>query len=68
MDQSLLDGSISRLDCVSVVEPEPELHRAIYPPAEALRRARRLPPPRDLVDQDLSEEEWARFQEALAQE
>ncbi len=39
----------------------------IYPPEEALRHARPLPPPEELVDEDLSDEEWERFQEALAE-
>lgn len=40
---------------------------AIHPPDEALRRARALPPREDLVDEDLSDAEWERFQEALAE-
>ena len=39
----------------------------VYPPEEALRRARSLPPREDLVDPDLTEEERVRFQEALAE-
>ncbi len=39
----------------------------VYTPEEALRRARPLPPREDLVDEDLTEEEWTRFQEALAE-
>lgn len=52
---------------MSVVEPEGEPSVAVYPPEEALRRARPLPSREDLVDEDLTEEEWERFQEALAE-
>ncbi len=38
----------------------------VYPPEEALRRARPLPRREDLVIEDVPEEEWAAFQEALA--
>jgi len=50
-----------------VVEPQDEPSAPIYPPKEALRRARSLPPHEDLVVEDLSEEEWTQFQEALAE-
>jgi hypothetical protein len=39
----------------------------MYPPHEALRRARPLPPRDDLVFKDVSDEEWDAFQEALAE-
>jgi hypothetical protein len=52
---------------VSAAEPHEQPHVLIYPPDEALRKARPLPPREDLIDEDLSEEEWERFQEALAE-
>ncbi len=39
----------------------------IVPPAEALRRARRLPNPARLVVDDVSDEEWTAFRQALAE-
>ena len=39
----------------------------IYPPGEALRRARPLPSPEVLVIKDVTDEEWVAFQEALAE-
>ena len=56
-----------RLSGVSMAEPEREPSIVIYPPEEALRRAQPLPAREDLVDDDLTEEEWTRFQEALAE-
>lgn len=54
------------LHTVSTVEQpeEPSVH--IYPPDEALERARPLPPRDELVLEDVSDDEWAAFQEALA--
>ncbi len=40
---------------------------AFYPPAEALKSARPLPKREDLVIEDVSDEEWAAFLEALAE-
>jgi hypothetical protein len=37
-----------------------------YPPEEALRRARPLPSPEELRIEDLTDEEWTRFLEAIA--
>ena len=39
-----------------------------FPPYEALRRARPLPPGDQLVIEDRSDDEWAAFQQALAHE
>lgn len=39
----------------------------VYPPGEALRRARPLPRPEVLVTKDVPDEEWVAFQEALAE-
>lgn len=39
----------------------------VYPPEEALRRARPLPPREQLVVEGVSEDEWTAFQEALAE-
>lgn len=38
----------------------------VYAPAEALKRARPLPDRKDLVVEDVTDEEWQAFQEALA--
>jgi len=38
----------------------------IYPPDEAIKRARPLPSRERLVVEDVPEDEWAAFQEALA--
>ena len=37
----------------------------VYPPEEALKRARQLPPREQLVIDGVPDEEWAAFQEAL---
>jgi hypothetical protein len=39
----------------------------LYPPAEALRRARPLPPREELVIEGVSDEEWEAFHQALAE-
>ena len=44
---------------------EPEVRT--YPSEEALRRSRPLPKPKDLVVTDVPDDEWAAFQEALAE-
>jgi hypothetical protein len=40
---------------------------AVYPPDEALRRAQPLPPRERLVIEDVSQDDWTAFQEALAE-
>jgi hypothetical protein len=52
---------------VSTVEQPEEPTVKVYPPSEALKRARPLPPRDRLVIQDVPEEEWTAFQEALAE-
>jgi hypothetical protein len=49
----------------SVEQPEEPVVR-IYTPDEAIRRARPLPARGRLVIEDVSDEEWAAFQTALA--
>ncbi|HET7387613.1 MAG TPA: hypothetical protein VFJ19_13230 [Nocardioidaceae bacterium] len=39
----------------------------VRPPDEALRSARRLPPREHLVLEEVSDEEWAAFTEALTE-
>jgi len=51
---------------VSSVEQPEEPAVRIYPPDEAIKRARPLPPRDRLVIEDVPDEEWAAFQEALA--
>lgn len=38
-----------------------------YPPDQALQRAQPLPPHQDLIIEDVSDDEWAAFQEAIAE-
>lgn len=38
-----------------------------YPPELALQRARPLPPRENLVIEDVSDDDWTAFQEALAE-
>lgn len=52
---------------MSAAEPHEQPHVQVYPPEEALRNARPLPPREDLVDEDLTDEEWTALQEALAE-
>ncbi len=49
----------------SVERPEEPVVRT-YPPDEAIRRARPLPPRDRLIIEDVPEDEWAAFQAALA--
>jgi hypothetical protein len=51
---------------VSTLEQPQELPLPVYPPDEALHRARPLPRPDDLVVEDVPDDEWAAFMEALA--
>jgi len=50
----------------TVEEPEEPTIR-VYPPVEALKRARPLPPRDQLVVEDVTDDEWKAFQEALAE-
>jgi hypothetical protein len=52
---------------VSTVEQPKEPRVRVYPPDEALKRARPLPPRGRLVIEDVSDEEWKAFEEALAE-
>lgn len=59
-------GSI--LDLVTIAEqPDDEPRVGVYPPEEALRRARPLPPRERLVLDGVPDEEWAAFQQALSE-
>lgn len=51
---------------MSSVEQSEEPVVRTYTPDEAIKRARPLPPRDRLVIEDVSEEEWAAFQAALA--
>lgn len=52
---------------VSIAE-QPESPRVrLYPPDEALQRAQPLPPRERLVIEDVSQDDWTAFQEALAE-
>jgi len=52
---------------VSTVERPDEPTVRVYSPDEAVKRARALPPRERLVIADVPDDEWAAFQEALAQ-
>jgi hypothetical protein len=53
-------------DVATVEQPdEPRVH--VYPPDEALKRARPLPRRDEFVIVDVPDDEWAAFQEALAE-
>ncbi len=52
---------------MSTVEQPEEPTVRVYPPAEALKQARPLPPRDRLVLDDITDEEWKAFQEALAE-
>ncbi|MGH3499931.1 MAG: hypothetical protein ACRDQA_03360 [Nocardioidaceae bacterium] len=52
---------------MSTTMEQPEEPRVqVRPPDEALSSARRLPPREHLVIEDVSDDEWAAFEEALA--
>lgn len=47
---------------------EEQLRIVFYPPEEALRRARPLPPREEMgLGDDMTDEEWEAFQKALAE-
>ncbi len=50
----------------TVEQPEEPIVR-VYPPDEALKSARPLPPRDRLVVEDITDDEWKAFQEALAE-
>jgi hypothetical protein len=47
-------------------QPHDEPRVRVYPPEEALRRAKPLPPRERLVLDGVPDDEWQAFQEALA--
>ncbi len=52
---------------MSTVERPEEPTVRFYPSTEALKQARPLPPRDRLVLEDITDEEWKAFQEALAE-
>jgi hypothetical protein len=56
-----------RLGKVSSVEQPDEPSVRVLSPDEALRRAKPLPPRERLVIEDVPEEDWTAFREALAE-
>ena len=52
---------------VSTIEQPDESRVHVYSPDEALKSARPLPKREDLLIEDVSDEEWAAFLEALAE-
>ena len=52
---------------MSTIEQPDESRAHVYSPDEALKSARPLPKREDLVIEDVSDEEWAAFLEALAE-
>ncbi len=59
--------SAGTLAGVSSVEQPSEPRIRFYPPDEALSRARSLPAREHLIIEDVPDEEWAAFLEALAE-
>jgi hypothetical protein len=59
--------SAGTLSGVSTVEQPSEPTVRFYPPDEALSRARSLPAREHLVIEDVPDDEWAAFLEALAE-
>jgi len=55
------------LEAVPTPEHPDEPRVTVYPPEEALRRAGPLPAQERLVLEHVSEDDWAEFQEALAE-
>lgn len=51
---------------MSVVDEPEQPNLRFYPPDEAWKRARPLPPRESLVIEGLTDEEWEAFQEAIA--
>lgn len=52
---------------MSTLEQPGKRRPGVYLPGEALRRVRPLPRREDLVIEDVPDEEWNAFQEALAE-
>ncbi len=52
---------------MTIAEQPAEPRVRIYPPDEALRRAEPLPPRERLVIEDVPQDDWTAFQEALAE-
>ena len=52
---------------MAIVEQPGEPEVRAYPPGDALRRSCPLPRREDLVVSDVPDDEWAAFQEALAE-
>jgi hypothetical protein len=52
---------------MSIAEQPDEPKLRVLPPEEALRRAKSLPPRERLVIEDVPEDDWTAFQEALAE-
>jgi hypothetical protein len=53
---------------VSTAEHQDPSGLEVLPPDEALRRAKPLPPPECMVLEDVSDDDWTAFQEALAEQ
>jgi len=56
-----------RMGIVATLEQPGEPEVRAYPPEDALRRSRPLPSREDLVVTDVPDDQWAAFQEALAE-
>jgi hypothetical protein len=63
----LLPGWASYTEAVSIAEQPDEPRVRGYPPDEALQRAQPLPPRERLVIEDVPQNDWTAFQEALAE-
>jgi len=52
---------------MSIAEQPDEPRVKVFPPEEALRHAKPLPPRDRLVIEDVPDDDWTAFQEALAE-
>lgn len=57
----------STLGDVTIAEQPAEPGVKVYPPDEALRRAKPLPPRERFVIEDVPQDDWTAFREALAE-
>jgi hypothetical protein len=58
---------VRTLEAVSVLEQPGQPHLLVFEPEEGLRRAKPLPAEEDLAIEDVTDEEWEAFHEALAE-
>ena len=62
-----MSDRVRTLGCVSVLEQPGHSHLLVFEPEEGLRRAKPLPAEDELLIEDVTDEEWEAFHEALAE-